>query len=59
MEFVSVTCPYCLQDVELDLDPETVGDFVQDCEVCCRPWAVHVERDGDGTPTVTLSGDLG
>jgi len=22
------------------------GAFVQDCEVCCNPWTVRVERDG-------------
>ena len=42
-----VVCPYCHQFVELWVDPETVGVFVEDCEVCCRPWAVFVERGHD------------
>jgi len=22
------------------------GRFVQDCEVCCNPWTIHVLHDG-------------
>ena len=40
-----VVCPWCFESVELYVDPDTRGLFVEDCEVCCRPWAVHVERD--------------
>jgi hypothetical protein len=43
-----VTCPYCYQVVEIWVDPDTVGSFVQDCDVCCRPWQVDVQRDDDG-----------
>lgn len=43
-----VTCPYCFQDLELWLDPETEGSLVQDCEVCCNPWQVFIWRDEDG-----------
>jgi hypothetical protein len=27
--------------VELDVR----GSYVQDCEVCCNPWKVHVSRE--------------
>lgn len=50
-----VQCPYCLQWVEIDLDPETRGTMVQDCEVCCRPWQVHVDRDERGDPVLTVT----
>lgn len=42
-----VTCPYCGEEVELYLEPEVRGSFVQDCEVCCNPWRVTVTRDAD------------
>lgn len=42
-----VTCPYCGETLELYIEPETRGTFVQDCEVCCNPWLVRVEVDGD------------
>jgi cysteine-rich CPXCG protein len=42
-----VTCPYCGEDVEIFVEPDVSGSFVQDCEVCCNPWLVRVEQDGD------------
>ncbi len=37
-----VTCPYCGEQVEIYLEPDVTGTFVQDCEVCCNPWRVRV-----------------
>jgi hypothetical protein len=42
-----VICPYCGEEVEIYLEPEIRGAFVQDCEVCCNPWQVRVSIDGD------------
>ena len=53
-----VTCPFCWESVSLLIDG-SVGnqEYVEDCEVCCRPMrvsctltdagelAVHVERE--------------
>ena len=43
----SVTCPYCGEEVEIYLEPDVSGTFVQDCEVCCNPWRVRVRGPGD------------
>ena len=56
MDVVTVQCPYCFETMEIDLDPETHGTFVQDCEVCCRPWQLTVTRDEDNQPTVHVEG---
>ena len=48
-----VTCPYCGETVEIYVEPDVGGSFVQDCEVCCNPWRVRVTRAG-GTPTVEV-----
>ena len=42
-----VECPYCGEQVEIYLEPDVKGSFVQDCEVCCNPWRVSVSRDGE------------
>jgi len=42
-----VTCPYCGEVVEIYVEPDLRGTFIQDCEVCCKPWRVRVYRDGD------------
>ena len=40
-----VTCPYCAEEVEVYLEPDLGGSFVQDCEVCCNPWTIRVVQD--------------
>ena len=42
-----VTCPYCGEQVEIYLEPDVRGSFVQDCEVCCSPWRVRVTGSGE------------
>ena len=42
-----MTCPYCGEPVELYVEPEVTGSFVQDCEVCCNPWRVRVSGRGE------------
>jgi hypothetical protein len=44
-----VTCPYCGEAVEIHVEEDVRGSFVQDCEVCCNPWLVRVHRSADGT----------
>ena len=46
MDEFLVTCPYCGEEVQIYVEPDTRGSFVQDCEVCCNPWRVHVSWDG-------------
>jgi hypothetical protein len=48
-----VTCPYCGEQLEIYVEPETSGSFVQDCEVCCNPWLVRVSED-DGERSVDI-----
>lgn len=43
-------CPYCGEENEIEVDP-TAGSrqsYVEDCQVCCRPWAVKVRVASDG-----------
>ena len=43
----TITCPYCGEEVEIYVEPDTHGVLVQDCEVCCNPWQLRVVSDGD------------
>jgi len=54
-DWVEIVCPYCGEAVEILLDPETRGELVHDCEVCCRPWQLRVERDAEGRASVTVA----
>ena len=42
-----VTCPFCGENLEIYVEPDVRGSFVQDCEVCCNPWRVHVSGRDD------------
>ena len=51
-----VSCPHCGESVTIGLDPGG-GDsqaYVEDCEVCCRPWEVRVRYDPEGRAEVRL-----
>lgn len=44
---VRVVCPFCGEDVEISVDADVSGTFIQDCEVCCNPWLVSVSGRGE------------
>ena len=43
------SCPYCGAEVELLLDAGggAEQEYIEDCEVCCRPWVVRVRWVGE------------
>jgi len=49
-----VACPYCAASIEVVLDPggASVQKYVEDCEVCCRPWHLIVRWGPTGAVTV-------
>jgi len=53
-----VECPFCGEpgEVEVDIDEDSPGEheFIQDCAVCCRPWAVRIVVSPDGEVTVSV-----
>lgn len=46
MEPSIVQCPYCFEFVEIFVEDDVFGSMVQDCEVCCQPWLLHVQKKG-------------
>jgi transcription elongation factor Elf1 len=50
------TCPFCWQEISMLLDLSGGGQqYVEDCEVCCRPISVSYEAE-DGL-LVSFSAD--
>lgn len=52
----SIQCPYCgeLIDVLIDCSvPEQ--NYVEDCQVCCRPIVFDITIDSEGDATVAVS----
>lgn len=48
MPSVVVQCPYCGEPIELLVeDSDELQEYIEDCQVCCRPIAVSaVLEDG-------------
>lgn len=44
-----VQCPYCGEAFETTIDiPAGTAEYVEDCQVCCRPIVFRVSADPDG-----------
>ena len=54
---VLVFCPYCGEELEIYVEPDVTGTFIQDCEVCCNPWRVRVSGTGDDRVVSVSRGD--
>ena len=53
-----VQCPHCGEANEIALDPGSGAsqEYVEDCQVCCRPWLMYVNYRRDGTADVEVYG---
>ncbi len=57
-ENVETYCPSCGEPIQLLIDcsiPEQ--EYIEDCQVCCRPIMVHANIDSEGDPSVFLSSE--
>ena len=55
----TVFCPYCGEINEIGLDPGSGPrqEYVEDCQVCCRPWRVVVTYLPDGGADVLVEAE--
>ena len=51
-----VVCPYCGAGVSIGIDPGggQAQTYVEDCQVCCQPWQVHLRYDRYGRALVEV-----
>jgi hypothetical protein len=58
VEEVSIDCPYCGEEISILID-SSVGsqEYIEDCQVCCRPMVLRVSVDVDGDAVVTASAE--
>ena len=49
-----VVCPHCGEVNAIALDPSggSTQEYVEDCQVCCRPWRLTVHYGTDGSAEV-------
>jgi hypothetical protein len=49
----SITCPYCGESITVLIDPEDIGqEYIEDCQVCCKPINFSVSSETDEEPVV-------
>lgn len=52
---VDSSCPYCGEPVQLVVDEGAQEqDYIEDCQVCCRPMRVSAQLANDGSVELTL-----
>jgi hypothetical protein len=58
LEEKDIQCPYCWESINvlIDCSIET-QEYIEDCQVCCRPIIFDVQVDEDGYSSVSVSGD--
>ena len=48
-------CPYCGEPIELIIDTSVASqEYIEDCQVCCRPITIHAEIDHEGYVNLSL-----
>ena len=57
-EAVEIECPYCGEQILLMIDC-TAGsqEYVEDCQVCCRPIVLGITVSEEGLPQVQARRD--
>lgn len=55
LEEQSISCPYCGERIEVLIDYQEVGDqYIEDCQVCCKPIVFCIGLDSTGNVSVTV-----
>lgn len=48
-QFVAACCPYCGERFEARVEVSAgAQEYIEDCQVCCRPMALSIEIEDDG-----------
>ena len=57
-ELATIYCPYCGEQssilVDCSIDEQ---NYIEDCQVCCRPIDINITIDNDGTPFVNTKSE--
>jgi hypothetical protein len=54
---LDVSCPYCGETITLLVDASAgAQQYVEDCQVCCRPMDVTVEADDGEVESLRVTG---
>lgn len=50
-----ISCPYCGESIGVLIDPQEAGsEYIEDCQVCCRPITFKVWEDETGEVSISF-----
>lgn len=50
-----VDCPYCGESIDVLIDTQDAGQqYIEDCQVCCRPIVFHLSISVDGSLSLSV-----
>ena len=56
LDSVLIQCPYCWETLDISVDPSVPEqEYVEDCQVCCRPIHFHLTEEFDGSVSLSIS----
>jgi hypothetical protein len=51
----NIDCPYCGESIDVLIDSEEVEhNYIEDCQVCCKPIVFVVTSDAEGALSVRV-----
>ena len=54
----AISCPYCGEGITILVDDSVdQQQYIEDCEVCCRPMVIAVNVSGDGSLLVSVQAE--
>jgi hypothetical protein len=54
----AISCPYCGEVITILVDDSLPAqEYIEDCQVCCRPIVLHVSVDPEGDAVVTANAE--
>ncbi|MEP7727853.1 CPXCG motif-containing cysteine-rich protein [Marinomonas primoryensis] len=50
-----ISCPYCGESIDVVIEIlEENQEYIEDCQVCCRPIVFNIEVAFDGSPSISV-----
>ena len=57
-EPAQINCPYCGESLEIAIDASVrQQEYVEDCQVCCKPITLRIRIDAEGEPSIEARGE--
>jgi len=54
LKWLMISCPYCGESLDISVDCSVEHQqYIEDCQVCCRPMQLSVSVEDD-TPSVVV-----